>query len=99
MSMKTTKSGTQKKRMTDMNVWFETADAVITIYTVEDAFEQDETKEILTEIPFSQGDNVNSDTFRKSVFKAFDMLSSIYADFNHVHITLEVKFLDKYVNI
>jgi len=81
-----------------MNIWFETADAVITVYTVEDAFEQNETKEILTEIPFSQGDDVNTEAFRKSVFQAFDVLSGIYASFTHVHITLELKFLDRYVN-
>lgn len=81
-----------------MNVWFETADAIITVYTVDDAFEQHETKEILTEIPFSQGDDVNTDTFRKNVFEAFDVLSNIYANFTHVHITLELKFLDRYVN-
>ena len=82
-----------------MNIWFETADAIITVYTVESAFEADETEEILTEIPFSQGDDINTETFRKNVFEAFDLLSKIYSDFSHVHINLRLSFLDKYVNI
>jgi hypothetical protein len=81
-----------------MNVWFDLADAVITVYTVENAFEDSETKDILTQIPFSQGVNESTASFRKSVFEAFDLLSKTYSTFDHVHITLDVKFMDKYVN-
>ena len=82
-----------------MNVWHDLADAIITVYTVEDAFEENETREVLTEIPLSYPSNTSDHDFRSTVFELSDMLNSLYSDFEHTHITIEVVFKHKYVNI
>jgi hypothetical protein len=81
-----------------MSVWFDIADAVITVYTVESAFEIDEERQVLTQIPFSNSDKVHSVTFRKKVFDVLAALSEVYADFDHVHISIDVVFRHEYVN-
>jgi hypothetical protein len=82
-----------------MNVWHDLADAVITVYTVEDAFEENETREVLTEIPLNHPSNTSNVTFRRGVFELVDTLERLYSDFEHTHITIEAVFKHKYVNI
>ena len=82
-----------------MNGWHYLADAVVTVYTVDDAFEDTETREVLTEIPLSHPSNTSNVTFRRGVFELVDTLERLYSCFEHTHITIEAVFKHKYVNI
>jgi hypothetical protein len=75
----------------------EYADAEIWVMTVDNAFHVDETRNLLTVIPFQIGDWSEMEEFRKQVFQVADALSKTYYKYPET-ISIEVKFKNNYIN-
>lgn len=75
----------------------EYADAEIWVMTVDKAFHVDETRSLLTVIPFQIGDWSEREEFRKQVFEVADALEKTYYKYPDA-ISIEVKFKNNYVN-
>jgi hypothetical protein len=74
----------------------EYADAEIWVMTIEKAFHVEETRHLLTVIPF-QCDWSDRAKFRSEVFKVADDLEEVYQNYQD-YIAIEVKFHNRYVN-
>jgi hypothetical protein len=77
---------------------FDYTDAEILVTRIHKAFHQDETRTLLTVIPFNNLEYDNGMTFREAVFKAADALSDAYYFWGEDGIGIEVKFKIDYVN-
>ena len=75
----------------------EYADAEIWVMTIEKAFHVEETRHLLTVIPFQCGDWSDRPKFRSEVFKIADQLEEVYYHYPD-YIAIEVKFHNRYVN-
>lgn len=73
-------------------------DAEILVTRIHNAFREDETRTLLTVIPFNNLEYDNSVTFREAVFKAADALQDAYCFWGEDGIGIEVKFKIDYVN-
>ena len=74
----------------------EYADAEIWVMTIEKAFSVEETRHLLTVIPF-QSDWSDIHKFRSQVLKIADQLEEVYYHYPD-YIAIEVKFHNRYVN-
>lgn len=75
----------------------EYADAEIWVMTVEQPYHTEETRHLLTKIPFTLDNYGNMKEFREAVFDVVDALEKAYQHYND-GIAIEVKFKNDYVN-
>lgn len=85
--------------MIKMNTALQYADAIISVYTVSNAFNVDEELVLISELPFSNGDCLDQNKFRSLVLEVYDSLCNIYSsDGYDEYYTLTVLFKSQYVN-
>ena len=73
-------------------------DAEILVTKIHDPFRDEETRTLLTILPFNNLEYDNGVTFREAVFKAADALRDAYYFWGEDAIGIEVKFKIDYVN-
>lgn len=76
----------------------EYADAEIWVMTIDNPFNEDETRSLLTRIPFCNGAYDDGMLFRDLVFKAADALRDVYSVWGDTGVSIEVRFKIEYVN-